>query len=670
MEQRLGMIVAIAALVVATPALGQEWQTVTSPDGRIVVDLAVDQGEAVYRARYNGKAILDRSRLGFRFKDAAPIDHDLALVASRATELDRPWTQPWGERRQMREHYRGLVATLAAPDGRKLGVEIRVFDDGFGFRYTLPGSAQQPLVISDEETEFHFAQNYRAWSIPAYREKYSEYEYSRSALSAIQTAQTPLTLEGDGVALAVHEAALVDFPSMNLRMPDENSRTLKADLSPWSNGDRARTHGGAVTPWRVVMVAPDAAHLADSTIVLNLNEPNRLGDVSWVKPEKYIGIFWAMHTGLLTWEPGPKLGATTARAKSYIDWAAQHGIAGVLVEGWNVGWDVPEWWKNGHSRFVFDRAQPAFDMAEVSAYARAKGVDLIGHHETGAQVQDYLSQLEPALDYYDRYGVRAIKLGYVGTRLDQTEWPDSQYAVQSLQTVVAAAARHHIAIFPHEPVKDTGLRRTWPNLMSREGARGQEYNGGSPDGGNAPDHTTILPFTRLLSGPFDYTPGVVHFDYRANRPDNRVPSTLANQLALYVVLYSPVQMAVDLPEHYDEHADAFRFIHDVPTDWEESRTLQGAIGEYAVVARRDRHSPDWYLGAITNDTARRLTVPLDFLDAGARYEATIYADGPGADWRTAPEKIVIRRQTITARDTLALDLARGGGQAIRFRMLR
>jgi alpha-glucosidase len=660
---------AAAAAIIATPAAAQDWRSVQSPDGRLRVDFAVDQGEAVYRAAFNGRPILDRSRLGFRFRDAAPLADGFTLVSARETSRDERWEQPWGERRAMREHYRGLNVTVGAADGRRLGIEFRVFDDGFGFRYTLPGAPDQRLIVSDEATEFHFAQNYRAWSIPAYREKYSEYEYSRSALSAIQTAQTPLTLEGDGVAMAVHEAALVDFASMNLRMPEENSRTLKADLSPWSNGDRVRTHGGAVTPWRVLMVADDAAHLADSTIVLNLNAPNRLGDVSWVKPEKYIGIFWGMHTGLLTWEPGPKLGATTARTKAYIDWAAAHGIKGVLVEGWNVGWDVPEWWKNGHSRFVFDRAQPAFDMAAVSAYARAKGVDMIGHHETGGQVRDYLRQLEPALDYYDRYGVRSIKLGYVGTRLDLTEWPDGQYAVQGLQQVVDAAARHRIAIFPHEPVKDTGLRRTWPNLMSREGARGQEYNGGSPDSGNAPDHTTILPFTRLLSGPFDFTPGVFHFDYRATRPDNRVPSTLANQLALYVVLYSPVQMAVDLPEHYDARPDAFQFIRDVPTDWERSRTLMGRIGDYAVVARQDRRSADWYLGAITNGEARTLSVPLDFLEKGRRYEAQICADGPGADWRTAPERVAIRRQTVTADDTLSVQLAPGGGQAIRFRAL-
>lgn len=670
--RRWSITVLAATLGVAAPAAAQEWQTVRSPDGRITVDVAVDPahgGEAVYRAAFNGRPVLDRSHLGFRFKDGAPLDKGFRLLDSKPIEKDVAWQQPWGERRQMREAYHGVTMTLLAADGRRLGVEFRVFNDGFGFRYTLPGKDSDRLIVTDEATEFHFAQNYRAWSIPAYREKFSEYEYSRSALSAIQTAQTPLTLEGDGVAMAVHEAALIDFPSMNLRMPEENTRTLKADLSPWSNGDLARVRGGQQTPWRVVMVAPDAAHLADSTIVLNLNAPNRLGDVAYARPQKYIGIFWAMHTGLLTWEPGPKLGATTARTKTYIDWAAKHGIPGVLVEGWNVGWDVPEWWKNGHSRFIFDAAQPAFDMAAVSAYAKAKGVDLIGHHETGGQVKDYLRQLEPALDYYDRYGVHAIKLGYVGTRHDMTEWPDGQYAVENLQTVVEAAARHRTAIFPHEPVKDTGLRRTWPNLMSREGARGQEYNGGSPDTGNAPDHTTILPFTRLLPGPFDYTPGVFHFDYRATRPDNRVPSTLANQLALYVVLYSPVQMAVDLPEHYDEHPDAFRFIQDVPTDWEESKTLQGRIGDYAVIARQDRKGADWYLGAITNGDARKLTVPLDFLAKGRQYEAQIYADGPGADWRTAPERVTISRRTVTANDVLDLALAPGGGQAIRFKAL-
>ncbi|MDT0507459.1 glycoside hydrolase family 97 protein [Novosphingobium sp. MMS21-SN21R] len=649
-------------------ARAQEWQEIRSPDGRLEVDFAVDQGEAIYRASFKGKPIIDRSLLGFRFKDRQSLEAGFTLGDVKRTATDTTWAQPWGERHFVRDASNGIVATVTAADGRELRIEFRVFDDGFGFRYILPGDPKDRFVISDEVTQFAFAQNYRAWWIPAYREKFSEYEYSRSALSAVPAVQTPLTLEGDGVAMAVHEAALVDYASMNLRLVADNTKTLKADLSPWSNGDLVRARGGLATPWRAILVADNAAKLADSRLILNLNEPNRLGDVSWAKPMKYIGIFWGMHIGRYTWEPGPDHGATTARARQYIDWAAANGIPGVLFEGWNKGWDAPQWWLNGHSRFTQNEAATDFDMDAVAAHARARGVEIVGHHETGAQVQDYLRQLDPALDYYERHGVKAIKLGYVGTRLDMTEWPDGQYAVENFQKVVEAAARHHIAVFPHEPVKDTGLRRTWPNLMSREGARGQEYNGGSPDTGNSPDHLAIVPFTRMLSGPFDYTPGVFNFDYKAKRPHNRVPSTLAQQLALFVVLYSPVQMAVDLPENYEGNP-AFRFIHDVPTDWEESRTLMGEIGEYVVTARQGRNTEDWFLGALTNGNARKLTVPLDFLEPGKRYEAMIYADGPGADWRGAPERVSIRRKVVTARSIMTLSLAPGGGQAIRFRAL-
>lgn len=659
---------AATAFFLSPAARAQEWLEVRSPDGRLEVDFAVDKGEAVYRASFKGKPIIDRSLLGFRFKDREPLVSGLVLADTRRTSTNASWQQPWGERRVIKDESNGFLATVTASDGRKLRIEFRVFDDGFGFRYVLPGETSERFVISDEVTQFAFAQNFRAWWIPAYREKYSEYEYSRSALSALPAVQTPLTVEGQGVAMAVHEAALVDYASMNLRLVADNTKTLKADLSPWSNGDLVRAHGGLVTPWRTVLVADNAAKLADSTLILNLNEPNRLGDASWAKPMKYIGIFWGMHIGKYTWEPGSDHGATTARALRYIDWAATHGIPGVLFEGWNKGWDAPQWWLNGHSRFIQNEAAADFDMHAVSAHAKARGVDIVGHHETGAQVQDYLRQLEPALDYYDRYGIKAIKLGYVGTRHDMTEWPDGQYAVENFQKVVEAAARHHIALFPHEPVKDTGLRRTWPNLMSREGARGQEYNGGRPDSGNAPDHLAIVPFTRMLSGPFDYTPGVFNFDYRDKRPGNRVPSTLAQQLALFVVIYSPVQMAVDLPENYEGNP-AFQFIREVPTDWEQSRTLAGQIGEYVVTARQARSGKDWFLGALTNDTARNLSIPLDFLEPGKRYEAQIYADGPGADWRTAPERIVIQRKIVTSRTVLTLALASGGGQAIRFRAL-
>lgn len=660
---------AATAFFFAPEATAQEWLEMRSPDGRLEVDFAVDKGEAVYRATFKGKPILDRSLLGFRFRDRQPLVSGFSLTEVKRTSTNSDWEQPWGERRIVRDASNGLIATVTAGDGRRLLIEFRVFDDGFGFRYVLPGESSDSFVISDEITQFAFAQNYRAWWIPAYREKFSEYEYSRSAISALPAVQTPLTIEGDGVAMAIHEAALVNYASMNLRPVADNTRTLKADLSPWSNGDLVRAHGGLATPWRAILVADNAAKLGDSTLILNLNEPNRLGDVSWIKPMKYIGIFWGMHIGKYTWEPGPDHGATTARALQYIDWAAANGIPGVMFEGWNKGWDTPQWWLNGHSRFVQNEAAADFDMDAVATHAKARGIEIVGHHETGAQVQDYLRQLEPALDYYDRYGIKAIKLGYVGTRLDMTEWPDGQYAVENFQTVVEAAARHRTSIFPHEPVKDTGLRRTWPNLMSREGGRGQEYNGGSPDTGNSPDHLAIVPFTRMLSGPFDYTPGVFNFNYKAKRPDNRVPSTLAQQLALFVVLYSPVQMAVDLPENYQSNP-AFQFIRDVPTDWEQSRTLAGEIGEYVVTARQGRNSKDWFLGALTNAQARKLSIPLNFLEPGKRYEAQIYSDGPGADWQAAPERISMSRRIVTARTILDLRLAAGGGQAIRFRALQ
>ncbi len=659
---------AVAALSVTAPLWATDWHEIRSPDGRLEIGFAVDQGQAVYRAEFNGKPIIDRSLLGFRFKDKPDLVSNFTLGDLIRASNDATWEQPWGEQRHVRDQNNYLRAQLTASDRRTLQIEFKVYNDGFGFRYILPGERTDHFVISDEVTQFAFAQNYRAFWIPAYRKNFSEYEYSRSSLSALSVAQTPLTLTGPGVAMAVHEAALVDYASMNLRMVDDNSKTLKADLSPWSNGDLVRGHGGLKTPWRAVLVAENVAALADSTLILNLNEPSKIADTGWIKPMKYIGIFWAMHTGQLTWTTGPEQAATTERAKTYIDWAAANGIKGVLIEGWNVGWDVPQWWNNGRSKFIFDKAAPGFDMDAVSEYAAAKGVEIVGHHETGAEVEDYLGQMDAGFKYYNRHGVKSIKLGYVGTRLDETEWPDSQYAVETFQRVVEAAANHRLSIFPHEPVKDTGIRRTWPNLMSREGARGQEYNGGSPDGGNGPDHMAMLPFTRMLSGPLDYTPGVFNFDYKARRPINRVPSTLAQQLALFVVIYSPVQMAVDLPENYKGHP-AFQFIRDVPTDWSTSRTLMGDIGEFVVTARQDRSSADWYLGAITNGEARTLSVPLNFLSKGRRFEAQIYADAPDANWETAPERFAVRKLKVTANTILKLTLARGGGQAIRFKAL-
>jgi len=415
------------------------------------------------------------------------------------------------------------------------------------------------------------------------------------------------------------------------------------------------------------LIAAEAKGLLTSTMILNLNEPCRIEDTSWIKPGKYIGIWWGMHIGKYTWSSGPRHGATTENTKRYIDFAAENGFDGVLVEGWNLGWDG-NWFADG-SHFQFTIPHPDFDIEEICRYCAEKGVYLIGHHETGADIDNYERQLDSAFEYYERLGVRAVKTGYVGHRTNEYEWHHGQYMVEHYRKVVEEAARHRLMIIAHEPIKPTGIRRTWPNMISREGARGQEYNAWSGDGGNPPDHTTILPFTRMLGGPFDFTPGIFDlFFEEAGRPKNRVNTTLAKQLALYVVIYAPMQMAADLPENYEGKA-AFQFIRDVPTDWEESLALHGAIGDYVTFARKERGGDDWYIGSITDEEGRTLHASLDFLDEGREYEAVIYADGQGSDWRTAPLEIDISRIRVDSSTTLDLRLAPGGGQAIRIRPL-
>jgi alpha-glucosidase len=421
-----------------------------------------------------------------------------------------------------------------------------------------------------------------------------------------------------------------------------------------------------------VQVAPNAAQLLNSTLILNLNEPNVLGDVSWVEPGKYVGIWWAMHIDQATWSTGPKHGATTEATRRYIDFAAQHGFAGVLVEGWNVGWDG-DWFFNG-KQFRFTEPTPDFDLRAVADYARSKGVRLVGHHETSADVGNYEPQMAAAFDLYESLGVRQVKTGYVADAgdirrvdehgVEQREWHDGQFTVDHHLRVLREAARRRISINTHEPVKDTGLRRTYPNWLSREGARGQEYNAwGKPV--NPPEHVAILPYTRLLSGPMDYTPGIVDLD--GYSPKYRVPHTLAKELSLYVVLYSPVQMAADLPENYLQQPDALRFIRDVAVDWDESIALAGEVGDFVAIARKQRGAPDWFVGALTDEQPRSLTLPLTFLEPGRRYLADIYRDGPEADWQTRPYDLVVEQRTVTAADTLELRLASSGGAAIRLR---
>ncbi len=656
--------------------------TITSPDGMITASINLAEGVPRYSVSHNGTPVILPSRIGFTFREQPPLNHDLAVKSVQRDIEDKTWQQPWGEQRVIRDAYQGLILTLVerTPPGRHFQLELRAYDDGVAFRCELPEQEQLgDFLIMDEETEFVLAGDHTAWWIPAFWWNRYEYLYSETGLAEVDTVHTPFTLRrSDGLHLSIHEAALTDYASMTLL--HGGGDTLQCELVPWSDGVKVRGRTPHRTPWRTLTITHDAAGLITSTLILNLNEPNRLPDADWIRPGKYVGIWWGMHTGEYTWGSGDKHGATTARAKSYIDFAADHGFHGVLVEGWNPGWDG-DWIKNGEL-FDFTRAHTDFDLEAVCDYATERGVELIGHHETGAAVTSYERQLEEAFDLYNRVGVSAIKTGYVGHGRNikrplpdggvGLEWHHGQYMVRHFRQVVEAAARHRIRLDVHEPIKPTGIRRTWPNMMTREGARGQEFNawGGWSDAGtNPPEHTTILPFTRLLGGPMDFTPGIFDLLLEGREAgSNRVNTTIAKQLALYVVLYSPLQMAADLPEHYEGHP-AFRFIEEVPVDWDTTLVPHASIGDYVTVVRGDRDSDDWYLGSITDEQERLLSLSLDWLEPDRAYLAEIYADGPDADWETNPFPLDIQRREVRRDTKLELRLAPGGGQAIHFRAL-
>src|SRR5205809_435049 len=570
------------------------------------------------------------------------------------------------------------AAAAVGSAGGRFGVACRAFRGGVGFRYELP--AQPGLgefAITDELTEFTLADDARALCIPTNRPRLdrSEMLFSSSPVSVLDSVQTPLTMETrDGrTFIVIHEANLVDYARMFLSGPRMQSRTLRAALAPYADGIKVRGRTQFVTPWRTIQLADRATDLAPSLLGLNLNPPNVIQNTSWIKPMKYVGIWWGMHIGTMTWSSGPKHGATTANTKRYIDFAAANGLGGVLVEGWNVGWDGD--WIQNRNAFSFTKPYPDYDLPELARYAHEKGVKLIVHNETSGGIENYERQMDSAFALYHSLGLDAIKSGYV---TDLTSAGDSHYGqvmARHYRRVIETAAKYGIMLDVHEPMHDTGERRTYPNMMSREGARGQEYNAWSSEGGNPPEHETILFFTRLLDGPMDFTPGI--FDIlitrgtgRPRRPDEpRVRTTLAKQLALYVVLYSPLQMAADLPENY-ERQPAFQFIRDVPVDWDTTRVLEGRIGDYVIVARREKNGQSWYVGAITDEEARTFDIPLSFLTPGRKYVAEIYADGPGAHWLTNPLPVVISKRAVDATSRLHIVLAPGGGQAIRIRPAR
>jgi len=668
-------LAATALTLAASTAIAQDTISVSSPDGRNKAGVATYQGKLYYILSRDGRSIMMPSMLGFEFKGGPPLRDGLRITGQARKSHDETWTQPWGEVARVRDHHNELrvsVVETAAP-GRKFDVVFRAFNDGVGFRYELPSQpALGEFVITDELTEFNLTDDARAWWIPSNRARLdrSEMLYSSSPVSVIDSIQTPLTMETrDGkTAIVIHEANLVDYARMNLRGPRMENRTLRAALAPLAGGDKVRGRTPFVTPWRTIQLADRAADLSPSVLGLNLNPPNVLPDVGWIKPMKYVGIWWGMHIGTNTWSSGAKHGATTANTKRYIDFAAANGIGGVLVEGWNVGWDGD--WIQNRNAFSFTQAYPDYNLPELASYAHQKGVKLIVHNETSGGIQNYERQMEAAFALYHSLGLDAIKSGYVTDTTAEGHSHHSQFMVNHYRKVIETAAKYHIMLDVHEPIHDTGERRTYPNMMSREGARGQEYNAWGGEGGNPPEHETILFFTRLLAGPMDFTPGI--FDLliergtgrprRAEEPHPR--TTLAKQLALYVVLYSPLQMAADLIENY-VNKPAFQFIRDVAVDWDQSKVIEGRIGDYVVVARKAKNSDDWFLGAITDEEGRTFNVSLSFLTPGRKYVAEIYADGPGANWVTNPFPVAISRRSVNSNTRLNVVLAPGGGQAVR-----
>ncbi|WP_265561665.1 glycoside hydrolase family 97 protein [Sphingomicrobium arenosum] len=674
MIQRLAL--GLAAALVALPSTALAEEVVTSPDGRLVLTVDVNgEGRPFYRVELDGAAVIADSRLGFLMADQDKLERRLGIVAAATGSHDETWEQPWGEKRFVRDAHNQLSVTFRedSEERREFGVTFRVFDDGVGFRYDFEhASLGETIRIADELTEFNFADDGTAWWIPAGEWNRYEYLYEETPISGVSMVHTPFTVKlAGGTHVAIHEAALVDFAGMWVKRT--TGTNFRVTLAPTgSSAARVERANGFSTPWRTLTIADDAAGLANSDIILNLNEPNKLGDMSWFTPHKYVGVWWSLHLDEESWGSGAKHGATTANVKRYIDFAAEHGFEGVLVEGWNLGWDG-NWFFNG-AEFSFTEAYPDYDFEDLARYAAEKGVPIVGHHETSGDVGNYEAQLEAGLDLMQARGVGAIKSGYVTDACnlryvhedgrETRECTESQVMQRHHLKVVTEAAKRHIVINPHEPVKDTGLRRTYPNWVTREGARGMEFNAwGAPP--NGPDHVPTMVFTRLLSSPMDYTPGIVSLEGRGQP----LQMTQARNLAEYVLVYSPLQMVADLPEHYAEHPQAFEFIKRVPADWADSRVLMGEVGDYVVTARKDADSEDWFVGGGTNEEERIVRLPLDFLDPDKDYVMHAWLDAPDAhfDGPTRFNMFVPKGEAVPSDlEWLTVGMRAGGGFALHF----
>ena len=631
---------------------------VSSPDGAVMVTVGVKDHHPFYRVDYQGRTLVAPSRLGFRL-DHEELGANMTMGKVSRSSMDETWTQPWGENGTTRNHYNELTVDYREQTGRFMQVVFRVFNDGFGFRYNLPSQdKRKEYCVQDELTEITLAHDAKAWSIRSNHTAYFEGIYTADLLSRKDTVCTPLTIEYEkDLFLAIHEAALEDYASINLtpRRGNDGSVRLLTALTPWRNGVKVYAKGDLKSPWRTMIISKTAGGLLTSDLMLNLNEPSRIEDTSWIEPGRYIGIWWSIHKKQNTWEMGPTHGATTENVKRYMDFAARHGFSGVLAEGWNPGWGQGE-------KISYLESYPDFDIEEVCRYGQSKGVRFIGHTETWGNASLLENQMEQAFSWFEKLGIRAVKTGYVGHYFDGKELAKSQYGIRHYRRVIECAAKHHIMIDNHEPAMPTGIQRTWPNLMTQEGVRGQEYNAWDRRGGNPPAHTVTLPFTRGLAGPTDFTPAIFNFSeiVKGTHPH----STLAKQLGEFVVIYSPLQMAADAIENYEGHP-ALSFIETCPTTWSKTLVPNGEIGKYITIVRKARHGDSWFIGSITNEEARNIDVALDFLDEGATYRAMIYEDGPEADYEHNPYEMTIRQMNVVKGDTLYLRLARSGGAAIR-----
>ena len=659
----------------------------TSPDGKIKVNFFIsDEGTAGYLIYFLNKKVTDTSYFGFDFQDGHPFKENLEIINSYTSSFDETWETVWGEQRFIRNNYNELKIELKekGEKARRCFIVFRVFNDGVGFRFEFPYQENlKNVVILDENTQFKLTGNHTCWWIPGdwdiYEHLFNTTKFTgidalskRGHESLAQTyipenaVSTPVTLKSDnGVYISILEANLTNYSEMVLKVDKENL-LFQSELVGNDSGIKVKTKTPFVTPWRLILIGDEAGDLVSSRTILNLNEPNVIDDVSWIKPTKYMGIWWEMHVGKSTWDiKSGKHGATTKNAKRYIDFALKNGIGALLIEGWNTGWEN---WFGTHDRegiFDFVTPYPDYDLNEVVRYAKEKGVNIIMHHETSAAIMTYEKQMDTAFALCRSLGIHAVKTGYVGQILPDGEYHFGQWMINHFTKVMEKAAEYQIMINVHEGIKQTGLRRTYPNMMSAEGLRGQEFNAWSPDGGNPPEHLTIVPFTRMLAGPIDYTPGIFDIKFDKYKDKNQVNTTLAHQLALYIVIYSPFQMAADLPENYEGHP-AFQFIRDVGVDWDTSIVLDGEIGEFITIARKERNTEKWFLGSITDENERIVEVSLNFLEDGKEYTANIYSDSEDSHWDKNPTAYKIESKLVNNSDKLILKLAPGGGTAISF----